>query len=360
MDQKELGPMLQSSPFLEMSPGSSCCATGLKAQASLPDMKQPFVTGSIETPVGPVTQISSSPAWADRWGGVKARWGVGRMDYTVDPGLYSLGNPDNQSPVLVTANYKMSFDQLRQALPGRNAWILVLHTGGINVWCAAGKGTFGTRELVYEIESSGLSNIVSHGKIILPQLAGPGVAAHQVKELSGFRVIYGPIRAKDLPAFLDADLKAAPEMRLKTFTIRERSALIPIELVTGLKWSLLVLPIFFLLGGLGGSAGFWSNALNHGLFAVLVLLSGLIAGTVFTPLLLPWLPGRAFSIKGLIMGLIITMILVISFRAGDLTSLPARIESLSWLFMAPALAAFLAMNFTGSSTYTSFQGSGRK
>ena len=69
------------------------------------------------------------------------------MNYKVDPGLYALGAPDADSPVLVSANFKMSFDLLREALPGRNAWILVLDTDGINVWCAAGKGTFGTEEL---------------------------------------------------------------------------------------------------------------------------------------------------------------------------------------------------------------------
>ena len=78
---------------------------------------------------------------------MKVRWGIGRMNYRVDPGLYSLGNPDALSPVLVSANYKMSFDRLRESLPGRNAWILVLDTDGVNVWCAAGKGTFGTEEL---------------------------------------------------------------------------------------------------------------------------------------------------------------------------------------------------------------------
>ena len=185
---------------------------------SLPSLKQPFVIGLIQTSVGPVPQVSSSLVWADRLGTFKARWGIGRMHYTIEPGLYALGKPDERSPVLVTANYKMSFDKLREALPGRDMWILVLETKGINVWCASGKGTFGTMELVGRIESSGLNKIVSHRELILPQLSGPGVAAHQVKKLSGFKVIYGPIRATDLATFLDNGLKATPEMRLKTFT----------------------------------------------------------------------------------------------------------------------------------------------
>jgi len=277
------------------------------------------------------------------------------MHYTVEPGLYALGNPDHKSPVLVTANYKMSFDRLREALPNRSAWIMVLDTDGINVWCAAGKGTFGTEELVRRIEASGLDRVVSHRELILPQLAGPGVAAHKVKRLSGFTVIYGPIGATDLPVFLDEGLKAIPKMRRKTFTMWERAVLIPVELVSVLKWSLVILPLFFLLGGLGESAGFWINALNDGLFAVISLVGAMVAGAVLTPLLLPWLPGRAFSLKGLIMGLIAAVIFI-SFRIEYLSSWHGRLEILAWFFLVPAIAAYLAMNFTGASTYTSLSG----
>lgn len=318
-------------------------------------MKQPFIIGSIRTPMGDVPKISSTLVWADRWGSIKARWGVGRMHYTVDPGLYALGAPGDRSPVLVTANYKMSFDRLREALPERNAWILVLDTNGINVWCAAGKGTFGTDELVRRIEFSQLNRVVSHTELILPQLAGPGVAAHKVKKRSGFKAIYGPIRAADLPAFLDAGLKATPGMRRKTFPVRERAVLIPIELVSVLKWSLVILPAFFLLGGLGAPSGFWHGAMNDGLFAVLNLLGALVAGAVLTPILLPWIPGRAFSQKGLIMGLITTLFITL-FGAFNLNIRQDYMNILAWFFLAPALSAYLAMNFTGASTYTSLSG----
>jgi acetyl-CoA decarbonylase/synthase complex subunit gamma len=322
---------------------------------SPPSLNQPFVLGSIETHVGPVPQVSWSLTWADRWGSIKARWDIGRMNFSVEPGLYALGRPDNDSPVLVTANYKMSIDRLRSALTGRNVWILVLDTKGINVWCAGGKGTFGTEELVQRIECSGLPKVMSHRALILPQLAGPGVSAHQVKKLSGFKVIYGPIRATDLAAFLDADLKATPDMRLKTFTIWERAVLIPVELVQASKWALIIFPIFFLLGGLGGAGAFWADAFNYGLFAVLTLLGALAAGAVLTPLFLPWLPGRAFSMKGLIMGLITAGILT-AFRVGGLDVWTGRLEILACFCLVPAVSAYLAMNFTGASTYTSLSG----
>jgi len=318
-------------------------------------MNQPFIIGSVQTPTGDVPKISSDLNWPDHWGSIKARWGVGRMNYTVDPGLYAFGEANERSPVLVTANYKMSFDRLREALSKRHAWILVLDTNGINVWCAAGKGTFGTDELVRRIEFSQLNRVVSHTELILPQLAGPGVAAHKVKKQSGFNVLYGPIQAADLPAFLDAGMKATRNMRRKTFTMYERVVLIPVELVSVLKWALLILPAFFLLGGMGAPSGFWQGVLNDGLFAVLNLLGAVLAGAVLTPILLPWLPGRAFSQKGMIMGLITTLFIAL-FGAYYLNIRKDYMNLLAWFFLAPALSAYLAMNFTGASTYTSLSG----
>ena len=279
------------------------------------------------------------------------------MDYLIEPGLYALGRPDKDSPVLVTANYKLTFDKLRPALPGLDAWILVLETYGINVWCAAGKHTFGTEELVHRLAASRLGEVVAHRRVILPQLGGPGVAAHKIKKLSGFKAVFGPIRAEDLPAFLEAGAKATPEMRLKSFPLQERAVLIPLELVTALKIALPVAGALFLLAGLGGPAGFWANAYAYGLFAAAALLAAVLAGVILTPLLLPWLPGRAFSVKGMTAGLMVGLaaaLVLAVLRGGPAWSL--GLEMAAWLIIAPAVAAFLGMNFTGSSTYTSLSG----
>ncbi len=277
------------------------------------------------------------------------------MNYKVDPGLYALDNPDETSHVLVTANYKMSFDSLRGAIPGRNAWILVLDTNGINVWCAAGKGTFGTANLVGSIGACGLDRVVSLRKLILPQLAGPGIAAHQVKKRSGFEVIYGPVRAPDLPAFLDNGLKAAPGMRVKTFTIKERAVLIPIELIAALKAAVIIIPFLLVLSGFAGPGTFFRNMYDYGLTAVTAVLISILSGTILTPIFLPWLPGRAFSIKGLALGLA-TALIFIAFHFHGFVSWLGRLEIFAWLFIITAIIMYLAMNFTGSSTYTSLSG----
>ena len=305
--------------------------------------------------MGKVPQVSSALKGEDRWGSYKVRWGVKRMHYTVEPGLYALGHPDHSAPVLVTANYKMSFDRLRQALPGRNAWILVLDTKGVNVWCAAGKGTFGTEELVARIRSSELERIINHRDLILPQLAGPGVAAHLVKKFSGFRVIYGPIRAIDLPALLDGGLQATPEMRRKNFPLRERAVLVPIELVATFKVAAFVLPALFILGGLGGLGGFWANAMNHGLFAVMAFSLAILLGAVVTPLLLPFLPGRAFALKGFFLSVPGVIFYLYFWDMGSAARV-GQLEKLAWVLLIPAISAYLAMNFTGASTYTSLSG----
>lgn len=90
---------------------------------------------------------------------------------------------------------------------------MILDTKGINVWCAAGKGTFGTDEIINRIKKTKLSEIVSHKKLILPQPGAPGVSAHEVTKQTGFTVTYGTVRACDIKAFFEADCKATDEMR---------------------------------------------------------------------------------------------------------------------------------------------------
>jgi len=288
-------------------------------------------------------------------GATKVRWGFGRDSYIVPPGLYAVGAPDEGSVVLVTANYKLTFDQLRQTMAGRDVWILVLDTVGINVWCAAGKGTFGTDELVRQVEAARLGDVVSHRRLILPQLGAPGVAAHEVKRRTGFVVKWGPVMMTDLPAYLDARLKVSPGMRTKTFPLRERAALIPMELVGGWKPAALVLLVILLASGIGAPGGYLAGLLSSGITAAVTVLAALLSGAVLVPVLLPWLPGRAFSFKGLVVGGATAGALLL-LRMGVPAGLAQGLEAAAWLFLAASLTSFLAMNFTGASTYTSLSG----
>jgi hypothetical protein len=336
--------------------GDCCCGPPpAPRDVRRPTTDLPFVTGSVETPAGPVPRVCTRFRPRDRWGAFKVRWGFGRMRYSIPPGLYAAGRPDQDSDVLVTANFKLTFDVLRRALRGRDLWILVLDTRGINVWCAAGKGTFGTREIVERIDATRLREVVRHRRLILPQLAAPGVAAHMVKQLSGFRVLYGPIAAADLPAYLDAGRRATDGMRRKRFDLRERAALIPVELVGALKVMVFLIPAFVLLAAALSPAGFAEGIRGEGALAGWSLLAALVAGCVLVPLLLPWLPGRAFSLKSLPVGMAAALG-ILAWRLEDLSTWTARLDALAWLLIVPAIAAFIAMNYTGASTYTSLSG----
>ena len=163
------------------------------------------------------------------------------------PGLYVVGTPNDKSPILVTANYKLSFDLLRKELSSQNLWILVLDTLGINVWCAAGKGTFGTDEVINRIEQSGLKSHTKSRQLIFPQLGASGVAGWMVTRKTGFRVTFGPVRSSDIKAFLEAGNQGTEKMRRVTFTLKERIPLIPVEIVHNSPFILLAYALVFLM-----------------------------------------------------------------------------------------------------------------
>jgi hypothetical protein len=271
-----------------------------------------------------------------------ARVGVKRAHHRVEPGLYTLGKPDADAPVFVTANYTLSFDALRAALSGIDGYILALDTQGVNVWCAAGEGTFGTEELVRRIEACRLKEVVSHRGLILPQLGAPGIAAHEVRKRSGFKVEYGPVRAVDLPDYLKTR-RATPEMRLVRFTLSDRLTVALVDVMRAFLPMLIVAAVLYFLGGL------WA-----GVAAVATGLSGLL----LFPALLPWLPGKDFSSKGLFLGILTAMpfAIAILLRQPEAAWWLRAGKAMSYLLIMPPVVAYLALLFTGSTTFTSRSG----
>jgi hypothetical protein len=269
----------------------------------------------------------------------------------VVPGLYAAGTPTAEAPVLVTANYKLSFDALRFSLGGVDAWILVADTRGVNVWCAAGKGTFSTEEIVHSVKHTRLADIISHRRLIVPQLGATGVSAFEVKKGCGFSVVYGPIRADDLPAFLNQGATAGEAMRTVTFPLKERLVLIPVELYLQLKQLALIMVVGFVISGLSPEIFSLSAAWRRGLLLLAATVIGMVCGSALVPALLPWLPGRQFWVKGLWPGLLAGTALLLSTAAP-----PAALEQIALLLWIVAVSSFQAMNFTGCTPYTSPSG----
>jgi len=314
-------------------------------------MKDSFLTGNVSISNSVVPLISTNIEFNDFLGAVMVRWGINRNNYRINPGLYAVGTPDKLSDVFVTANYKLSFDALRKNLSGVSGWILVLDTKGVNVWCAAGKGTFGTKELVNRIKLTSLERIVSHKRLILPQLGATGVAAHKVKEETGFNVHYGPVRAADIKRFISEGYRADKEMRRVTFGFKDRIKLIPNDFMYGKFYLLGALALLFLISGLSDKGISYRDFAGDGGPSILSVLLAYIAGIVITPMLLPYIPGRRFSFKGFYSVALVFIILFLLKLTGS-----NIFETLSWFLIITAISSFLAMNFTGSSTYTSLSG----
>jgi hypothetical protein len=311
-----------------------------------------YVKSFFNTELGPVPIIKAELGKDDLFSTFYVRCGIRRHRYTVAPGLYAIGNPDKDSEVLVTANFKLTFDVLRKELDGISAWILVLDTKGVNVWCAAGKGTFSTRELVKRIKDNQLEKIVNHKRVIVPQLGATGVSARDVKKQSQFRVIYGPIRASDIRTFLKNGKKVEKQMRLVTFTMYERFILTPVEIQTILKPALITAIVLLLLSGIGPGIFSISSALRRGGVSILALVAGIFAGAFITPVLLPFIPSRKFALKGIIVGSIVAL-LPILFATSAVNGMAGY---LSLFLFSITISSYLAMNFTGATPFTSPSG----
>jgi hypothetical protein len=308
----------------------------------------PWVTGIHQASTGPIPLIGTHLGLEDTMDRWKARWGIRRDALQVQPGLYAVGTPGKEAIVLATANYKPSFDALRKELGGLDAWVLVLDTKGVNVWCAAGKGTFGTDELARRIVAARLKDVVSHKTIIVPQLAAPGIASHSIKAMTGFKVVFGPVRAHDIKPFLENNMQATSAMRTVRFDLWDRVAVVPIELVMVMKYFLILLCVVAVWKWFAGNL-----TLENMVSSTLPLLGALLLGTVGVPVLLPWIPPRSFALKGLGLGLLWTFAIGLYQGWG-------MIPFLGNLLLLPAVSAFLALNFTGASTFTSQTGVNRE
>lgn len=322
----------------DISDNSLCCP-----KQELPEIGfAPLIAG----------RVSAEWAWKDYLGQIRCRMSGFRMRYAVEPGLYAVGNPDSNSDVFVSANYKLSFDILRHALKGINAWILMLDTKGINVWCAAGKGTFGTDELIKRISESQLEKVVNHKRIIVPQLGAPGVAAHTVQQETGFRVYYGPVDAQEIRRYVEAGHKATDGMRSVKFTMWDRLVLTPMEMIPALKTYAFYALLMFFIAGLKPSGIIFKDGLTDSLPFLLLGFLAVLSGAFVTPLLLPFVPFRSFAVKGWLVGIVFILIGINSISIAVPTT---AFYAFSFLFF-PLSSSYIALQFTGATVFTGMSG----
>jgi ubiquinone/menaquinone biosynthesis C-methylase UbiE len=193
----------------------------------------------------------------------------------VRTGLYAVGNPGENSPVLVTGNYRLTVSRLVRAIDGKiDAWILAADSAGINVWCAAGGGYFTAEKVISAVKSSRLEDVVTHHSLILPQLSANGVDGWRIRKETGWGVHWGPVQASDIPAYLAEGCKKTEAMRRKEFPIKDRMEMATSSL--GLSAFLVLVPVVLFWRAL-----FWPAAI------------ALLALTYFYAMAHPWFPGNS-------------------------------------------------------------------
>ncbi len=138
-------------------------------------------------------------------------------------GFFSIGNPNQNSPILVTCNFDYTVRHLKKYLIKEdiNCFLAVLNTQGTNVWCAAVEGVMTTDTLLSLLKVNNVESITKHKQLIIPQLAAAGIKRKELA-VHGWTGIYGPVYFQDLKLFLDNGLKRTRNMQALDYGYRER------------------------------------------------------------------------------------------------------------------------------------------
>ena len=137
-------------------------------------------------------------------------------------GMVKIGSPNRTSPVLLTCNFQLTVRRVKHALRGVDCYLLVANTKGINVWCAATGGHLNNHSVISMIKTSGIEEKVDHKKIILPQLAAPGVESIVIKKKTSWDILWGPVDIRDIKEFLKNNFTKTEKMHKVTFPLIER------------------------------------------------------------------------------------------------------------------------------------------
>lgn len=122
---------------------------------------------------------------------------------TMEEGIYEIGKPDENSPVMVTTNFALTYFVVSGEIEGSKvpAWLLVKDTEGLSVLTAWAAGKFAGDDVGMFVNKSGIADKVKHKEIILPGYAA-AIVGEMEEELPEWTVTVGPREAAHIPAFL--------------------------------------------------------------------------------------------------------------------------------------------------------------
>jgi acetyl-CoA decarbonylase/synthase complex subunit gamma len=122
---------------------------------------------------------------------------------TVTEGIFEIGNPDENSPVLVTTNFALTYFIVSGEIEASKvpSWLLVKDSEGLSVLTAWAAGKFGGDDVGLFVKKSGIMDKVKHTELIIPGYAA-AIAGDVEEELPGWTITVGPREAAHLAAFL--------------------------------------------------------------------------------------------------------------------------------------------------------------
>ena len=122
---------------------------------------------------------------------------------TVTQGIYEIGAPDKNSPVLVTTNFSLTYFIVSGEIEGSRipSWLLIMDTEGLSVMTAWAAGKFAGDAVGMFVKKCGIDEKIDHKRIIIPGYAA-SISGEMEEELPGWEVIIGPRDASLIPKFL--------------------------------------------------------------------------------------------------------------------------------------------------------------
>jgi acetyl-CoA decarbonylase/synthase complex subunit gamma len=124
---------------------------------------------------------------------------------TVTQGIYPIGNPDENSPVLVTTNFALTYFIVSGEIESSKvpSWLLIKDSEGLSVMTAWAAGKFSGDDVGAFVKKSGIADKIKHKQVIIPGYAA-AIAGDMEEELPGWNITVGPREAAHIPAFLKA------------------------------------------------------------------------------------------------------------------------------------------------------------
>ncbi|MBN1244629.1 acetyl-CoA decarbonylase/synthase complex subunit gamma [Candidatus Bathyarchaeota archaeon] len=125
-----------------------------------------------------------------------------RKPVAVEPGLKEFGTPDENSPVLFTTNFALTYYTVASDIESSktNAYLIVVETEGSAVDSGVAGRKLTAEKVADAIKETGIENKVKHRKIIIPGKASR--ISGEIEELSGWKVQVGPRDSSEIPKYI--------------------------------------------------------------------------------------------------------------------------------------------------------------